>query len=126
MTQRKMTAKQMEYHSYFKTILKQLDWDMHETIFFNGRVPPAWFEIAQTRYGGKKTRVTLLVEENIVRFFKSQGAGYQARMNEVLAAFMYARLAGIVSGRDTAQEFLAPTGERPDFRRLEPGQSSGE
>ncbi|MFD1508983.1 BrnA antitoxin family protein [Lacimonas salitolerans] len=111
----KMTRKQTEYYGYMKTIMEQLEWDLHDTIWHSRRVPPAWAEIANTRYAGKKTRVTLLVEENVVRFFKSMGTGYQARMNEVLAAWMYARLSGILNGQDTVAEFLDNQGDRPGF-----------
>ena len=109
----KMTRKQIEYFDYMKTIMAQLEWDMHDEIYRNGRIPAAWHEIAQTRHAGKKTRITLCVEENVVRFFKSMGAGYQTRMNEVLAAWMYSRMAGLLSGRDTVPEFVDQ--ERPQF-----------
>ncbi len=111
----KMTAKQTEYFDYMKTIMSQLEYDIHDHIWLHRRVPPQWSEIATTRYSDKKVRITLCVEANVVKFFKSMGTGYQARMNDVLAAWMYARLAGILRGGDTLPEFLEDRGERPGF-----------
>lgn len=40
---------------------------------------------------GSKTMISLRVDPDVLAFFKSQGAGYQTRMNAVLRAWMEAQ-----------------------------------
>ena len=49
----------------------------------------AW-EKAQLVLPEAKTHVSLRVDADVLRFFKSQGAGYQTRINAVLRAYMRA------------------------------------
>lgn len=44
----------------------------------------------------KRTRITARFDEDAVKFFKRSGAGYQAKMNEVLRTYMFARLSKYV------------------------------
>ncbi len=44
----------------------------------------------------KRTRITARFDEDVVKFFKRSGAGYQAKMNEVLRMYMFARVAKYV------------------------------
>lgn len=44
----------------------------------------------------KRTRITARFDEDVVKFFKRSGAGYQAKMNEVLRTYMFARLSKYV------------------------------
>lgn len=78
-------------------------------------IPPEWEKIAKTTRRSKKTRVTMCVEEHVVKFFKSMGPGYQARMNEVLGAFVEAKLSGILEDRYTINRYFerAETEHRP-------------
>ena len=92
---KQMTEKQRDYYKYMKTVMEQLEWDLHDTIHQNFRIPPMWREIAERHYRGEKTRITLRVEKDVVRFFKSMGAGYQLRMNDVLSSWMMARISSL-------------------------------
>ena len=115
MVQTSQAAKtKRRYMGYMATVMQQLEWDLHDQIYQANRIPPLWREISDTRFQARKTRVTMGIDENIVKFFKSMGTGYQQRMNDVLATWMYARLAGMLDGTDTAPEFQA-AGERPEF-----------
>lgn len=100
------TATQRQNHGYLMDVMAQLEWDMHQPIIARRRIPPEWREIYERRFESRKKKVTLWVEEDVVRFFKKQGAGYTTRMNKVLVAFMLARLSGLIVHRDTAEEFL--------------------
>jgi len=44
----------------------------------------------------KRTRITARFDEDVVKFFKRSGTGYQAKMNEVLRMYMFARIAKYV------------------------------
>ena len=66
--------------------MRRLEWDLHNTIDLGGRIPEDWHEIAQTRGPRPKVKVTLWIEADVVRFFKSQGRGYGERIGAVLSA----------------------------------------
>jgi uncharacterized protein (DUF4415 family) len=54
-------------------------------------MPPSWAGIEEavpTR--PRKVRITALYDEDVARFFRIMGQGYQARMNAVLRAYMLA------------------------------------
>jgi BrnA antitoxin of type II toxin-antitoxin system len=55
----------------------------------------------------------------VLKFFRSMGPGYQPRINQVLRAFMHAKLMGVLEGDDTLdrfrdQEMIGPD-ERPEW-----------
>ena len=93
-------ARRVNYH-YMADVMRRLEWDLHQKILTEGRVPDAWHEIARTRGESRKVRVTLTVEADVLKFFRSLGEGYGPRMNLVLASFMHARLAGLLEGGET-------------------------
>lgn len=63
-------------------------------------VPDAWHDIWRTQADRHEEtkRLTLLIDADVIRFFQAMGPGYGLRMNRVLRAFMYDRLAGRVRG----------------------------
>ena len=93
-------ARRVNYH-YMADVMRRLEWDLHQKILTEGRVPDDWHELALERGSGKRVRVTLMIEEEVLRFFRSLGEGYGPRMNRVLAGFMHARLAGVLEGAET-------------------------
>jgi len=48
----------------------------------------AFFARARVVWPEKKATVTIRLDENIVKFFKSKGKGYQGRINAVLRAYV--------------------------------------
>lgn len=101
----KMTAKERANYHYLSDVLRRLEWDLHNTIEASDRIPTEWHEIARDRHAKRKIKVTLALEEDVVRFFKSMGAGHGPRMNDVLRAFMHSRLAGVLRGAETVDYF---------------------
>ncbi|MEM7641036.1 MAG: BrnA antitoxin family protein [Pseudomonadota bacterium] len=99
-----MGRRQAEHQSDMIRAMHAFEWDMHSTITRAGRLPSEWREIWETR-SAKKERVTLRVDADVVRFFKSMGDGYGPRMNAVLRSFMQARLAGLIEGEDLAASY---------------------
>ena len=114
----KLTGPQRANYHYMADALRRLEHDLHNTIEATSRIPLEWHEIAQARTPRRKTRVTLLLEEDVVRFFKSMGAGHGARMNEVLRVFMHGRLAGVIRGADTIDYFRRGKGLHDGDRPL--------
>lgn len=83
-------------------------------------VPEAWHDIATGAGQGRKVKVTMWVEADVLRFFRSLGAGHTTRMAEVLATFMHARLAGVVKGPedvDYSRRLLTPEEEAARAKR---------
>ncbi len=116
-------VERVNFH-YLMDAMRRLEWDMHDEVLRQQRIPAQWHEIAKERGRKAKVRVTTMVEEDVLRFFKSMGRGYQERMNDVLRAFMHGRLAGIVDGPDTPK--VLQDGPRPEWgdttREIEGGR----
>jgi uncharacterized protein (DUF4415 family) len=57
----------------------------------NPEITPEMFAKAIVRRGlkpvGRKTQVTLRIDEDILTWFKKQGTGYQTRINSLLKAY---------------------------------------
>ena len=113
-----LTKAQREHHHYLTDVLARVDYDMHHRIWINQRVPGDWHRIATTPTPHKK-RVTIRVDEDVLKFFRSIGRDYGPRMNDVLRAFMHARLMGLLHGDETIDQFKAQEEsgphDRPDF-----------
>ena len=64
---------------------------------FIDHFPKGWHSV-EDKYPErpKRTRITARFDEDVVKFFKRSGAGYQAKMNEVLRMYMFARVAKYV------------------------------
>ena len=60
-------------------------------------------------------KVTLALEADVLKFFKSMGEGYGPRINDVLRSYMHARLAGVIRGAETLAH----------YREREEGHSGG-
>jgi len=77
-------------------VLRDLEADLRWKLDGSVRIPATWHEIAQDRQTPAKTKITLRLDEDVIRFFRSMGQGHLTRMNAVLRAFMLARLAEVV------------------------------
>lgn len=67
------------------------------------RMPEGWHDIWRdiNHRDHKRTKVTLQLDADVVRFFRLMGSGYGPRINRVLRAFMHDRLAGLIEGPET-------------------------
>jgi uncharacterized protein (DUF4415 family) len=79
----------------------QTDWDKLEAMsddeidFSNvDEITPELFAQAVVRHGlkpvPKKEQITLRVDSDVLRWFRSQGKGYQTKINDLLRAYMNA------------------------------------
>jgi uncharacterized protein (DUF4415 family) len=117
MNMTRMSAKQRQNYHYMADAMRRLEWDLHNHIEATSRVPEEWHEIARERAPRKKVLTTMRLDEDVLRFFKSMGAGHLPRMNEVLRTYMHARLAGVIRGAETVDYYKRRAeyhdGERP-------------
>lgn len=85
-------------------VMDSFEWDMHSRITSAARFPPEWREIWEKR-GRRKVPVSLRLDEDVLRFFRTMGPGYGPRMNGILRSFMLARLGGMIHGEDLAAKY---------------------
>lgn len=116
-----LTRRQRYDHYYMMEAMARFEWDMHHKIATHLRIPQDWHEISQRRES-KKVKITMSVDEDVVKWFKSMGPGYQPRMNDMLRSFMHAKLMGLLKGEDTKdayREGLAVGTARVAFGEME-------
>lgn len=90
--------KRRESYTHLAQTLRGLEDDLRWGMRGSARIPADWHAIAQADAAPGKTHISIRVDEDVLRFFRSMGAGHLSRMNAVLRAFMLARLAGVVQG----------------------------
>ncbi len=110
-----LSKAQREHHYYLAEAMGQVEFDLHHRIYIDRRIPNDWHRIASER-SQKKSRVTLRLDEDVVKFFRSMGPGYGPRINETLRAFMHARLMGLLDGDETIDQFRRQDEEGPHER----------
>lgn len=63
-------------------------------------IPAEWHRIeAEVPVQPRKLRVTANYDEDVVKWFRAMGMGYQARMNAVLRAYMAAVKSRVIESR---------------------------
>ncbi|WP_167767163.1 BrnA antitoxin family protein [Jannaschia formosa] len=85
-------------------IMDRFQWDLGHRATREGMIPEEWRRLWQER-GSRKRKVSLYVDEDVYRLFRSMGTGMGPRMNAVLGAFVRARLAGLLEGEDLSQRY---------------------
>lgn len=56
-------------------------------------IPADWHDIAKETPKPKRDKITLMIDRDVVKWFRGLGPGYQAKINRVLRTFML----GVVS-----------------------------
>jgi uncharacterized protein (DUF4415 family) len=102
MTTRTAAQTRAHYH-HMATTLRDLESDLRWGMEGSARIPPEWHAIAQEVPAPAKVPMTLRVDADVAKFFRSMGAGHLPRMNAVLRSFMHARLAGVVKGPEAVE-----------------------
>ncbi len=91
-----MTKRQRLEHYLMTDVLKRLEYDLHRAFHDSEALPDEWEEIATRPDQPKKKKITMRVDEDVLKFFRVTGRGYLTRMNDVLRAYMHSRLSGVV------------------------------
>jgi len=115
---KKQTPRQRAQMCYMMDVMRRLEWDLHNSIEMTGRIPAEWHEIAQATPRAVKAKVTLRLETDVLKFFRSMGPDYGPRINDVLRSYMHARLAGVIRGAETISHYRnrgAYDGPKPGF-----------
>lgn len=93
-------AQRANYH-YMADVMRRLEWDLHQQILSEGRIPQAWHDVATDEAEPGTERVTIRLDKDVVKFFRAFGPRWQTRANRVLRAFVLAKAAGLVRGAET-------------------------
>lgn len=90
--------------------MRQIEYDIHSVLGRTKAIPQDWHQIdtLEDHRHPTTTRITIRLDSDVVKFFRSMGTGYQPRINRVLRAFMHMRKAKIVEGPDTTDYITAP------------------
>ena len=76
-------------------------------------LPEGWAQVeAENPVHPPRQRLTLRLDEDVIKWFKSMGCGYQARMNAVLRYYMVSRRARVLETHSEValREILAEEG----------------
>ena len=107
-------TKREEAEGDLAAIMATFDADLTVAAAREGRVPDEWRRVWQSREAPTK-QISIRVDADVLRFFRSLGPGYGPRMNRVLRAFLLARMAGFIQGA------ALPEGWREDWMARGPG-----
>ena len=90
-------AERAAYHHLGDT-LKSLEAALNEGLQGGGFIPEDWRAVTQAAPEPPRARLSLRLDEDVLKFFRLMGVNYQGRINQVLRAFMLARLARVLPG----------------------------
>jgi hypothetical protein len=105
-----MTKTERLHWGYGVDAIKKMEYELMGYLHEYKALPSAWDEIWEDddRRDPKRTRVTIRLDADVVKFFKGLGEGYQTRINRVLRAYMHFRLVKLIEGPDTMDYVLRP------------------
>lgn len=84
MNEPKRTKTQARNHAEMMRELLDIEAGIRERHLKKTLVPEGWTEISTSTPSRKRAKMTLRVDEDVHRWFRAQGPGYQARVNQVL------------------------------------------
>lgn len=125
---RKQTKRERLDRMYFMDAMYRTEYDILKGMYEVNGLPDEWHNIVYESGDrkGATVKITIRLDEAVVKFFKGLGSGYQEKINRVLSAFVHARLAKIVNGPDTSDFVMRPEkvledapDERPDWGLFE-------
>jgi uncharacterized protein (DUF4415 family) len=93
MKERHITAKSLEAPRKYRSDLERLRRTTDEEIEASIKDDPDWsddwnWSDAVLVIAPKKKAISIRVDEDVLDYFKTEGAGYQRRMNAVLRSYM--------------------------------------
>ena len=99
MTDRKRTKEQERRYIELMIQADQNEREFRDLMLKRRQVPGDWHRLHETApCVPRKRSLTIRLDEDMIRFFRGLGRGYQARMNGVLRAYMLAVLSKEIEG----------------------------
>jgi uncharacterized protein (DUF4415 family) len=114
----KMSGRQLERYYFMQVAQKRVEWAIANTLWKGWGLPAEWNDIGLCSRDGRREKVTLYLDANVMKFFRAMGKGFHARIDDVLKIWMYGRLAGLIHGPEH-NELFGPEGlfaaEKPEW-----------
>lgn len=99
MDNRKRTRREARSHEELMSELEEMETWWRDYRLKQRMIPDEWYRLHETApCRPKKARLTAAFDADVVRWYRSLGRGYQARMNAVLRAYMLAVVAREIEG----------------------------
>jgi uncharacterized protein (DUF4415 family) len=96
---RKPTTTETKYYLEMVAQMKELQDAMHQH-WFTLSIPEDWHGMDDyDPVAPRSARVTLNLDEAVAKWYRRMGPGYQKRINQVLAIYMYGIMSGAVERR---------------------------
>ncbi len=96
---RKPTKTQMAHLQAAQDALMRIHMHVYGEQFMSLHVPDGWQNLEQVfKCEAKKSRITILLDDAVIKYFKQKGRGYQELINQVLRSYVELRLAKILEG----------------------------
>jgi len=107
---KEMTKTDRKHWGFGVDAMKMIEYELMGYMHEFRALPRDWDQIweDQDKRDPKRKKITISVDEDVLRFFKGLGPGYQPRMNRILRAFMHFRLAKLIEGPDVTDYVLKP------------------
>lgn len=122
----KLSGRKLEYYYFMSVAQKRVEWEIANTLWRGWGLPAEWHEIALAPKEGRREKVTLYLDANVMRFFRLMGRGVHPRINDVLKIWMYGRLLRLIHGPE-ANELFGPQGlfaaEKPKWEEAYDGDA---
>ncbi len=114
-----LTARQRLQYRFMHDQMLQFEWDLRHAVWDGRIVPEDWHGLLAEEPAGDKTRVTIRLDSDLVKFFRAYGSGWQSLLNSAVRAFVKARLAGLVDGPENMASLLNGISDRPEIGTFE-------
>ncbi|MEM6932953.1 MAG: BrnA antitoxin family protein [Pseudomonadota bacterium] len=99
MTDRKLKLSERLALLELNVELKQQQVEMETLQRQRDLIPSAWHEMEEIApCTPPKQKLSLVLDRDVVKFYRALGRGYQARMNAILRTWMQARRAKVITG----------------------------
>jgi hypothetical protein len=115
----KLTKKERIDWTVLMDTMTMVECDLLQPVVQFGRIPVDWTVIAKEGVSPAKTRITARFDADVVKFFRTLGPGYQAKMNRVLKSWMLMRVVGLVEGQES-EEIVEKILRYRDMERARP------
>ncbi|MEM9031142.1 MAG: BrnA antitoxin family protein [Pseudomonadota bacterium] len=114
-----MSPQKKLHYRFMVDQCRQFEYDLRHAMLNRLVLPSEWQGVFEKEPVKGTTRVTIRLDEDLVRFFRKFGPGWQKVLNTVVRAFVKARLSGILDGPGSINELLDGLSERPSVGEME-------
>ncbi|WP_380053756.1 BrnA antitoxin family protein [Falsihalocynthiibacter sp. SS001] len=102
---RRVTKEQHRHLRMAKNTLARINTEVRAAELRAEFIPEEWEEISEAfGFTPRNARVTLLLEEPVLKYYRAYGAGYQRIINDVLALFAELRMSKVIEAREDRDE----------------------